>query len=592
MKYLFLLLFLSIILPCSGQNIDSLRKIVVGNLPATMRLTAAEQTVAYLTAKNTEEILPVARIGLILAMRLHDKKVTGLMLRSIASVYFFKGNYDSTANYCDRAADALMAINQQHVLADDYMRLAEVYARQKNYDKAISLYNAAIDLAPKTGTRQTLMFALSGLGRLYEARQNYQEALNYYKQSFDIGDSIDFVKKAKANTSEAYSHSFMGDVLGSMKQKNIQVPDILKTIETKKALSDTLALTINYFNLGQLYKSKKMYPQALDALQNCLQYATQINYTDMQNSAVNEIADLYGQMGNYKQSLFYLKKHATLSTTKNSKTIDELQTRYEITQREDQLLKQQFEITKRNYWMVGIVVFVLLILLIVFIFYKQAQLKQRNAAMQAIIETEESERRRIAQDLHDSVSQTMSAAKINLTVIGGELPFVSEDQRKRFEKAINLVDYGFREVRTISHNMMPWALHKTGLAQVVKQFIENIENNTIAINFYSKGFDAPFDDTIEIILYRVLQESVNNVMKHANASRLDISLIRDEANISLTIEDNGLGFDTANPETQGGMGLNNLRSRINFLKGKVELDSQAGRGTLVSVYVPVTGKSL
>jgi signal transduction histidine kinase len=310
----------------------------------------------------------------------------------------------------------------------------------------------------------------------------------------------------------------------------------------------------------------------------------------MQNSAVNEMADLYGQMGDYKQSLFYLKKHAILSTAKNSKTIDELQTKYEITQREDQLLKQQFEITKRNYWMIGIIVFVLLMLLIVFVFYKQAQLKQRNAAMQAIIETEESERRRIAQDLHDSVSQTMSAAKINLTVIGGELPFVSDDQRKRFEKAINLVDYGFREVRTISHNMMPWALHKTGLAQVIKHFIENIENDTIAINFYSKGFDAPFDDTIEIILYRVLQESVNNVMKHANASRLDISLIRDETNISLTIEDNGLGFDAAKPEAYSGMGLNNLRSRINFLKGKVELDSQVGRGTLVSVYVPVTGK--
>jgi len=563
---------------------------VVGTSPAQTRLTAAKKTVGYITAKNTDETLPVARIGLNLAMKLHDKKVTGLMLRSMGAIYFLKGNYDSTAHYYDKAAQALGSINQQHVLADDYIELAEVYGRQKSYEKAITLYNAAIDLAPKTGTRQTLMLALHGLGQLYEARQNYQEALTFYRQSFDIGDSLDFVKKAKENTSEAYSHNFMGDVLGSMKQKNIQAPDILKTIETKKALNDTLALTINYFNLGQLYKSKRMYPQALDALQSCLQYATQINYTDMQNSAVNEMADLYGQMGDYKQSLFYLKKHAILSTAKNSKTIDELQTKYEITQREDQLLKQQFEITKRNYWMIGIIVFVLLMLLIVFVFYKQAQLKQRNAAMQAIIETEESERRRIAQDLHDSVSQTMSAAKINLTVIGGELPFVSDDQRKRFEKAINLVDYGFREVRTISHNMMPWALHKTGLAQVIRHFIENIENDTIAINFYSKGFDAPFDDTIEIILYRVLQESVNNVMKHANASRLDISLIRDETNISLTIEDNGLGFDAANPEAYSGMGLNNLRSRINFLKGKVELDSQVGRGTLVSVYVPVTGK--
>ncbi|RYY32646.1 MAG: sensor histidine kinase, partial [Sphingobacteriaceae bacterium] len=87
------------------------------------------------------------------------------------------------------------------------------------------------------------------------------------------------------------------------------------------------------------------------------------------------------------------------------------------------------------------------------------------------------------------------------------------------------------------------------------------------------------------------QESVNNVMKHAQASRLDISLMRDEQAISLTIEDNGKGFDATNPEIYRGMGLSNLRSRINFLKGKVELSSAPGKGTLVSVHIP-TGKNL
>jgi two-component system NarL family sensor kinase len=383
--------------------------------------------------------------------------------------------------------------------------------------------------------------------------------------------------------------------MGSIKQRDESVPGILKTIDTKKSLNDTLALSVNYFNLGILYKSKRMYPQALDALQNCLQYAVKINYTDMQSSAVNELADLYEQTGDYRQALMYLKKRVAiraLSNSKNSKTIDELQTKYEITQREDQVLHQQFEITKRNYWVAGICVIVLLMILIGFIYYKQTQLKQRNIAMQAIIATEESERKRIAQDLHDSVSQTMTAAKINLSIIAGELPFVNEGQRERFEKAIGLVDDGFREVRTISHNMMPWALNQTGLAVVIKQFIENIKTGNIAINFLSRGFDAPFDSTTEIILYRVLQESVNNVMKHAGAGRLDISLIRDEAgSISLTIEDNGKGFDTSNPAAYRGMGLNNLQSRINFLKGKVELDSQAGKGTLVSVYIPTNHKN-
>lgn len=595
MKYSFLLLFILAVIPCSGQNIDSLKKIVFSKSPAQKRLNAATQITSYSSLKNPNETFAIAKVGLGLATKLDNKKALGLIWRDIGKAWYLTGSYDSTAYYYNKAAGILSKINQADILADNYNELATQYAKLKNYDKALEFYNMAISYAPKNGSRRVLMAALNQVGLLYETKHNYREALNYFRQSFDISDSLDFVKKAKENTSEAYSHNFMVDVMGSIKQKNESAQDILKTIDTKKALNDTLALTINYFNLGLVYKSKRMYPQSLDALQSCLQYATKINYTDMQASAVNEIADLYGQTGDYRQALIYLKKHMALNAlnnTKNSKSIDELQTKYEITQREDQLLQQQFEITKRNYWMTGIVVFILLILVIGFIYYKQTQLKQRNIAMQAIIVAEESERRRIAQDLHDSVSQTMSAAKINLTVIGGELPFVDDEQRKRFEKVINLVDYGFREVRTISHNMMPWALHKTGLAQVVKQFIENIENEAIAINFFSRGFDAPFDDTTEIILYRVLQESVNNVMKHANASRLDISLIRDKDNISLTIEDNGKGFDASNPGINKGMGLSNLRSRINFLNGKVELDSQVGKGTLVSVYIPVINKAL
>lgn len=595
MKYSFLVLFILAVIPCSGQNIDSLKKIVFSKSPAQKRLNAAKQITSYSSLKNPNATFAIAKVGLGLATKLNNKKALGFIWRDMGKAWYLTGSYDSTAYYYNKAAGILSKINQADILADNYNELATQYAKLKNYDKALEFYNRAISYAPKTGSRRTLMTALNQVGLLYETKHNYREALNYFRQSFDISDSLDFVKKAKENTSEAYSHNFMVDVMGSIKQKNESAQDILKTIDTKKALNDTLALTINYFNLGLLYKSKRMYPQSLDALQSCLQYATKINYTDMQASAVNEIADLYGQTGDYRQALIYLKKHMALnalSNTKNSKSIDELQTKYEITQREDQLLQQQFEITKRNYWMTGIVIFILLILVIGFIYYKQTQLKQRNIAMQAIIAAEESERRRIAQDLHDSVSQTMSAAKINLTVIGGELPFVDDEQRKRFEKVINLVDYGFREVRTISHNMMPWALHKTGLAQVVKQFIENIENEATAINFFSRGFDAPFDDTTEIILYRVLQESVNNVMKHANASRLDISLIRDKDNISLTIEDNGKGFDASNPDINKGMGLSNLRSRINFLNGKVELDSQVGKGTLVSVYIPVINKAL
>jgi signal transduction histidine kinase len=585
MKYLLFLLLISAVIPCSGQSIDSLKKVVFSKSPAQKRLAAAIRVVGYPTERDPVKIIEVAKEGLNIAYKLNDKKAITSLSQTLGKSYYQTGQYDSTAYYYNIAAIILNKTSQQYILTDDYSKLAKAYFKLKNYDKAIEFCELAISYAPQTGERTELMQVLNQAGTLYEAKNNYREALNYFRQAFDIRDSLSLIKQTNQNTSEAYSHQFMGDVMGSIKQ-NQSAEEILKTIDIKRSLNDTLALSINYFNLGVLYKNKRLYTQSLDALKNCLQFAVQINYADMQKSAANEIADLYEQMGDYKQSLIYLKKHAAIKATGNN-TIDELQAKYEIKQREDQVLQQQFEITKRNYWMAGICIFILLMLVTGFFYYKQNKLKQRNTAMQAIIAAEESERQRIAQDLHDSVSQIISAAKINLSVIGSELPFINEEQKNRFEKVINLVDYGFKEVRTISHNMMPWALHKTGLAQVIKQFIENIENNNIAINFFSRGFDSPFDDTIEIILYRVLQESVNNVMKHAHADRLDISLIRSGESISLTIEDNGKGFDTTNPDIFKGMGLNNLRSRIVFLKGKVEFDSQANKGTLVSVYIPL-----
>jgi len=429
------------------------------------------------------------------------------------------------------------------------------------------------------------------LATLTEHRGDYRNALIYYRAAQDIRDSLIAAQKARDSISVKYNIEMLGDVFGKMGQKTPTAQTLLNTIETKRALDDTLAMAINYLNLGIVYETKRQFPEAVNALLQCVLYAQGIDYTDLQNSAAMEMANLYQQTGDYRQAVYWFKKHrqiaAALAKENSSTKIAALQTKYENTQKENRILQQQFEISRRNYWVAGIAIIFGLVLLMLYLLYTRARLKQQNIATTAIIETEEKERKRIAQDLHDSVSQLMMAAKINLTVVGNDIPFLNDVQRGRFEKAIHLVDEGFKEVRTISHNMMPQALLESGLALVIKQFIENIENDTIKLNLFTRGFEDHFDDTIETILYRILQECVNNVLKHAKANRVDISLIRDEDNISLTIEDNGSGFDVTDKRKYNGMGLKNLQNRVNFIRGKIEIDSHPGRGTLVSVYVPV-----
>ena len=150
-----------------------------------------------------------------------------------------------------------------------------------------------------------------------------------------------------------------------------------------------------------------------------------------------------------------------------------------------------------------------------------------------------------------------------------------------------MVDAGCKEVRAVSHNMMPTALLKNNLPDAINEFISKLDNRALKVHLHSEGFNEPINSSIESVLYRVLQECVNNVIKHANADVLDISLVKEPNEIIATIEDNGQGFETSSNAGKDGIGLKNIFTRIEFLKGTVDLSSAPGRGTQIAIYVPV-----
>lgn len=143
---------------------------------------------------------------------------------------------------------------------------------------------------------------------------------------------------------------------------------------------------------------------------------------------------------------------------------------------------------------------------------------------------------------------------MNLSAIENEIMFKDEAQ-KYFDKVIGMVDESCKEVRSVSHQMMPNALLKSGLASAVKEFLDKIDNRVIKINLHTEGLKERIDSNTETVLYRVIQECVNNVIKHSEANNLDISLIKDADGISATVEDNGCGFDTTDKQKFEGIGL-------------------------------------
>jgi signal transduction histidine kinase len=215
--------------------------------------------------------------------------------------------------------------------------------------------------------------------------------------------------------------------------------------------------------------------------------------------------------------------------------------------------------------------------------------RQQDLAAKAVLDAEEHERSRIATDLHDGVGQLLSTALMNLNNLVTSSAFQTAAEKDKADNVVSLISDSYDEMRSISHQMMPNALLKAGLSAAVRDFLNKIDREKISVNLEVIGFQTKLDEQVETVLYRVIQEAVNNVIKHAKASKLNIQLCNDEDGISITIEDDGRGFNTAGLKQDTGIGIKNIQSRIAFLKGTVDFDSAEGKGTLVAIHIPAGG---
>lgn len=218
---------------------------------------------------------------------------------------------------------------------------------------------------------------------------------------------------------------------------------------------------------------------------------------------------------------------------------------------------------------------------------QKAIIHQQDLATKGIIEAEERERKRIAGDLHDGVGQLVSAVKMNLDVLISRYLIKQPDADMLAERTMLMVDESCTEVRSIAHQMMPNALIKSGLVSALRDFLNKIPSDKLKISVQTDGLNERLDGNTETVLYRVIQESVNNAIKHANASNLDIMLISDHNEVTVTIEDNGKGFIVADKKDYEGIGLKNIITRVEYLRGTVDISSAPGKGTLVAIHIPV-----
>ena len=592
---MFILLHLFLISPAQDTS-DSLKAIINSSKPYNEKIKAYQEYGDKYALKNFDETMRIEMEGIALALKNNDHAAMGNLKRYLGMACYFKGNYNVAAEYYYESVSMLEMTDQKRNLALVYNELGKLYRKTGILNRALLNYTKALQLFTQLNDSAGISMIENESGVVFEYMNDYKEAIKRYNTSYNIS------KLRKDNMGVSYALSNLAGVY-TLQKKFAEAEGFLKeALEIRRNLNDSLAIAFVYQDVSANYFSQKKYDLAVLYADSSNSIAEQMHFPELQTNNYKILSDISKETGNYKQAFDFLEKrselHDSIFDKEKFKQIEELNAQYETLKKEKIIQQQKFEINKRNYWITGAAIFLLLLSLAGFSFYKRSQLKQRAKMQQAILkeqeistkailETEENERQRIAKDLHDGIGQMMSVAKMNLSALENNLSFSNEKQQASYGRIITLVDESCREIRTVSHNMMPNALLKNNLAEALQTFSSQVDHPNLKIQLYTEGIEKKLDVNTETVLYRIIQECVNNVIKHANATTLDISVIKDNDGISATIEDNGKGFDYKHHDFSEGIGIKNIKSRMQYLKGTVEFVSSFNAGTLVSLHIPV-----
>jgi two-component system NarL family sensor kinase len=211
--------------------------------------------------------------------------------------------------------------------------------------------------------------------------------------------------------------------------------------------------------------------------------------------------------------------------------------------------------------------------------------EQQLKFSQAVLQGEEQERRRLARDLHDGLGGMLAGAKINLSAQIEDT--FSQNQRTELEKITLQLDHSVTELRRIAHNMMPVNLLKFGLTTALKDLCESLMSDNTHIDFQALGIEDSLREEVQLHIYRIVQELLSNAVRHAHAGNIILQCSQNDHLFFITQEDNGKGFDLATASNAKGIGLSNIKNRVGFLKGKIDIDSVPNEGTTINIELHV-----
>lgn len=550
----------------------------------------------YFNSGKSDLALEYFLKGLKIAREINSKEVIAFALGNLGAVYENLGQTKLALDYYYEALKKQEEEKNKAGVGSNLNNIAAIFLKQGDFEKALEYFGKSMKAREEADDKRGVAQCLNNLGTVYLKSKKEEKALEYFIKSRKKYEEINH----KAGV--AYSINNMATVYKTIGQPKKALELYYQGLKLHEEVEDKKGLTTCLNNIGICLLSESEPAKALEYATRALEVAESSKNAEGSRDAYFTLSDINNALGKSAVALDHYKKHVLLrdsvlnQETRKASIKKQLQYDYEKKTEADKLEAQKKEaiqqekIKRQKLIYLSVSGTIALALLSVLLLFNRKRLKEKNKFQQqlneqqkeqanAVMETQEQERKRIAEDLHDSLGHLLSTAKLNLQAkpVG----------QKQVEGYLNLLNQATEEIRNITFNLMPRTLEEGGLIPALNELASKV-TNAGAVKVFLHVHDMEkfiLEKQSQFNIYRIVQEAVNNILKHAAASEINIQVIGQNDHITIMIEDDGKGF---NPETnKGGRGLKNIVTRSLWLKGNINIDSTPGKGTTITTEFPI-----
>jgi two-component system, NarL family, sensor kinase len=521
--------------------------------------------------------------------------------QNISADYSYLHDIDNAINHLLMALPYYEKDKNDPRLSVLYNQLGTIFNDARMYDKAQLYLRKALNISRVNEDFNGETIALLNLGYLYKKLNRLDSALMFVQESMSIA------RKDNNDVMLGQSLNYAAAILLAQSKFDSSFKYTKEALVYSEKFADSLSIANNLHPMAIYYFNKKEFKKSEELALKGSGIANANGYT-MTQQIYNE---LLAKLALVKGDLIKYNEYDRLAIELSEKLFNErLQEnvlvqdkKYETAKKEAQILLQQADIKQKktlNYFLGAGIAASLLILLFAYRNYKHRRKLQEQKiadlekeklllATQSLLKGQEEERSRLAKDLHDGLGGLLSGVKLQLGAMKGNL-ILSEENGRTFNNALGKLDESISEMRRVAHNMMPEALLKLGLQQALQDYCDGLsESQPFKINCEFHALEKRMPPSTEIVVYRIVQELLNNAVKHSGATTILAQVIRQGDSLSITVEDNGKGFDENESDFTKGTGLKNIHSRVDYLKGKLDIKSAPGKGTSIHIDCIING---